>query len=247
MAIQIRYLGWVAFQFVTASGKRILMDPMLYGNSDDGILPSPVPIEELYNTDMIIVTHGAGDHVGQTFEILDNSDAILICDIATAHLARERKVPASRIYQMLSGVKYRFEEVTIKALPAQHISLVRTDQGFVNGQPLSYIIEVETGERLFFGGDTSIHSDLRLYGELYKPHIAMLGVGGVDVHGQSLTELHPDEAALSAKWLGVKEAIPMHYRFDEGEQFLEELSVVAPDTKGVLIKPGDYYIFRLSN
>ena len=73
MAIQIRYLGWVAFQFVTASGTRIVMDPMLHGSPNDGILPSPVPIEELYDTDIIIITHGAGDHVGQAFDILDNS------------------------------------------------------------------------------------------------------------------------------------------------------------------------------
>ena len=244
MAIQIRYLGWVAFQLVTTSGRRIVLDPLLQGSPQDGIPPSPIKVEELYDTDMVIITHGAGDHVGQAFEILDNSDAILICDVATRHVAQERKLPEDRIYHMLSGVKYTFDGVTVKALPAQHISLVKTDQGFVNGQPLSYIIEVETGERLFFGGDTSIHSDLKLYGELYKPQIAMLGVGGVDVHGQSLTELYPEEAALSAKWLGVTEAIPMHYRLDEGEQFIEELAKVAPETKGVIMKPGDIYTFN---
>ena len=53
------------------------------------------------------------------------------------------------------------------------------------------------GEQIFFGGDTSIHGDLKLYGELYHPHVAMLGVGGVTVHGQSMTELYPEEAAVA--------------------------------------------------
>jgi L-ascorbate metabolism protein UlaG (beta-lactamase superfamily) len=81
--------------------------------------------------------------------------------------------------------------------------------------------------------------------QLYKPHVAMLGVGGVDVHGQSLTELYPSEAALVAKWLCVRLAIPMHFRFDEGEAFVEASQKQAPDIKGLLLKPGERFKFSL--
>ena len=245
MALQIQYLGWVAFEFLTDQGTRIVMDPMISGSQKDGISPSPVPIEKLYDADFVMITHGAGDHVGQAFEILKNSNATLICDVATRHLAIEKGVSEDRIYYMLSGVEYKLKDITVKALPAKHISLVKMEQGFVNGQPLSYIIGTSTGEKIFFGGDTSIHSDFKLYGELYGPHIAILGVGGVDIHGQSLTELHPDEAALAAKWLGVRMAVPIHYRFGEGEQFVEELKKKAPEIEGLLMKPGDQYTFQL--
>ena len=245
MAIKIQYLGWVAFEFLTDQGTRIVMDPLIYGSPKDGIPPSPVSLEKLYKADFVIITHGAGDHVGQAFEILKNSKAILICDVATRHLAIEKGVSEDRIYYMLSGVEYKLKDITVKALPAKHISLVKTEQGFVNGQPLSYIIGTSTGEKIFFGGDTSIHSDFKLYGELYRPHIAILGVGGVNIHGQSLTELHPDEAALAAKWLGVNMAVPIHYRFREGEQFVEELKEKAPEIEGLLMKPGDHYTFTL--
>jgi L-ascorbate metabolism protein UlaG (beta-lactamase superfamily) len=67
----------------------------------------------------------------------------------------------------------------------------------------------------------------------------------VDIHGQSLIELHPDEAALAAKWLGVQKAVPIHYRFDEGERFIEELKKKAPEIEGLLMKPGDRYTFQL--
>ena len=245
MALQIQYLGWVAFEFITDQGTRIVMDPLLSGRPEDGISPSPVPIENLYNTDIVMVTHGAGDHVGQAFDIMKNSKAILVCDVATRHLAADEGISEDRIYYMLSGVEYKLKDITVKALPAKHISLVKTDAGFVTGQPLSYIIGTSTGEKIFFGGDTSIHGDFKLYGELYGPQFAILGVGGVDIHGQSLIELHPDEAALAAKWLGVRTAVPIHYRFDEGDRFIEELKKKAPEIEGVQMKPGDRYTFQL--
>jgi len=244
MALQIQYLGWVAFEFITDQGTRIVMDPLLSGRPADGISPSPVPIENMYDADIVMVTHAAGDHVGQTFEILENSKAVLVCDVATRHLALEKGISADRIYYMLSGVEYRLKDVTVKALPAKHISLVKLESGFVNGQPLSYVIGTSTGEKVFFGGDTSIHSDFKLYAELYGPQFAILGVGGVNIHGQSLIELHPEEAALAAKWLGVHMAVPIHYRFDEGERFIKALKKTAPEIEGLLMKPGDRYTFK---
>ena len=235
---------FLAFEFITDQGTRIVMDPLVAGRPADGIPPSPVPIERLYDADLVMITHGAGDHVGQAFEILEKSDALLVCAAATRYLALEAGISEDRIYYMLSGVEYRLKDITVKALPAQHISLVKLETGFVNGQPLSYIIGTSAGEKIFFGGDTSIHSDFKLFGELYGPQFAILGVGGVDIHGQSLTELHPDEAALAAKWLGVRMAVPIHYRFDEGKQFVEELKKTAPEIEGLLMKPGDRYTFN---
>ena len=246
MAIEIRYLGWTAFELTTENGTRLLMDPMLKGRPKDGIPPSPVPIEEFFSVDYVMVTHAAGDHVGQSFEVMQGSNATLICDAATAVSAIEEwELPENRLYRMVSGVRFAFEDVTVKALPAQHLSVRRVKNGFVSAQPLSYLIGTASGERVFFAGDTSIHSDLKLYGELYEPHVAMLGVGGVDVHGQSLTELYPDEAALAAKWLRVRLAIPMHYRFDEGKTFVSELQQQAPEVEGLMLSPGERHTFRL--
>lgn len=243
MALEIRYLGWTAFELVTTGGTRILLDPMITGSSKDGIEASPVQPHELLDMDLLMISHAAADHVGQAMDILRDSNATLVCDPATRFLAESHGIPEDRIYRMVSGVLFKFDDVAVKALPAQHISLAKTDAGYVGGQPLSYIIETEEGETVFFAGDTSIHSDLKLYGELYHPKIGMLGVGGVNVHGQSMTELHPDEAVLAAKWLGLDAAIPMHYRGSEGKDFIDELQKLAPHIKGILMKPGDRYIY----
>jgi L-ascorbate metabolism protein UlaG (beta-lactamase superfamily) len=247
MALKIHYLGWSAFELITQNDIRILLDPMLAGDESYGIPPSPLPMDALYGVDFVVITHSARDHVGQAFEIMKRSQAILVCDVTTRYRALlEEGISGDRIYQVVSGIRYAFEDFTIKGLAAQHISLNNIQGSFISSQPLSYLIGTTTGEQVFFGGDTSIHGDLKLYGELYKPHVAILGVGGAVEHGRSLAELYPDEAALAAKWLGVRLAIPMHFREKEGEEFIRELRNKAPEAKGILMKPGERYTFELS-
>ena len=248
MALEIRYLGWTAFELITEQGVRVLIDPLLEGRPDDGVPPGPETVESFDEVDLILVTHTAADHVGQAFEIMQRSKATLVCDVATRFRAvEEAGISEKRIYPMISGVQFTFGHVSVKALPARHISFAKLKDGFITAQPLSYIVTVSTGEKIFFAGDTSINGDLKLYGELYGPQVAMLGVGGVDVHGQSLIELFPWEAALAAKWLGVRVAIPIHYRFDEGEAFVRELNTRAPGVEGRLMKPGERFRFVLES
>jgi L-ascorbate metabolism protein UlaG (beta-lactamase superfamily) len=145
---------------------------------------------------------------------------------------------------MAPGVEFEFAGLRIKALPAEHLSFRKIGEGrYISAPPLSYLVTSPGNVRLFLGGDTSISANHRLFGQLYRPHVAVLGVGGVDHKGQSFTELYPDEAALVAKWLGVKAAIPTHYRFDEGARFAKALQKVAPRSKAVLLKPGEAYMF----
>ena len=248
MAVNIKYLGWTAFELTTEKGVRVLIDPLLEGRPDDGIAPSASSIEDFENVQLILVTHTASDHVGQAFEIMERSQAKLVCDVATRFRAMEEAgISQERIYQMVSGVQFGFDDVSVKALPAQHLSFARIENGYISAPPLSYIISISTGEKIFFAGDTSIHGDLKLFGELYEPHVAILGVGGVNVHGQSYTELYPWEAALAARWLGVRTAIPMHYRFQEGEEFIKELQKRAPAVKGQLMNPGESIMFSLKD
>jgi L-ascorbate metabolism protein UlaG (beta-lactamase superfamily) len=244
MSITFRYLGWAAFEITLEDSRRILLDPLLAGRPEDGVPPSPCSPEGLGGVDLILVSHAAADHVGQAFDILQRGNARLVCDVSTRFKALAAGIAPERIFYMVSGVEYAFEGLRAKALPALHLSLTLLgENSFINSQPLSYLVTTPGGIRIFFGGDTSIGKDHQLFGELYKPHVALLGVGGVNVLGQSLTELHPDEAALVAKWLRVQVAIPMHYRFDEGARFVKELKKRAPKVKAVLLKAGESYRF----
>src|SRR5574337_336188 len=244
MPITLRYLGWSAFEVTIEDGRRLLVDPFLAGLPEQCIAPSPARAEEFDGVDFVLVTHVANDHVGQAFEILGRSQARLVCDVATRFVAQAAGIDPVRIFHMVPGVQFAFDGLWVKALPAEHLSFRKLgESAYISAPPLSYLITSEGGVRIFFGGDTSINANHQLFGRLYKPHVAVLGVGGVDAHGQSLTELHPDEAALVAKWLGVQVALPIHYRFDEGARFARELRRHAPRVKPVLLKPGESYRF----
>jgi L-ascorbate metabolism protein UlaG (beta-lactamase superfamily) len=244
MAVRLRYLGWSAFESTLEDGRRIVLDPLLNGVMDEGVPPSRAALEEFDSADFVLVTHAAGDHIGQAFDILGRSRARLVCDVATRFLAQDAGIAPERIYFMAPGVEFEFDGLRIKALPAEHLSFRKIGEGrYISAPPLSYLVTSPAGVRLFLGGDTSISANHRLFGQLYRPHVAVLGVGGVDHKGQSFTELYPGEAALIAKWLGVKAAIPIHYRFDEGARFAKALRRTAPRTKAVLLEPGATYTF----
>ncbi len=245
MAVKFRYLGWTAFELTMDDGFRIILDPMLQGRPSEDVPPSPVGIEEFDDVDLVMVSHVAADHVGQAFDILKRSKAKLVCDMSTRFKALAAGIEPERILFMVSGVRFKIDGIFVKALPATHLSFSQLGENqFINSQPLSYLITAPSGERMFFGGDTSISADHKLFGELYEPDVAMLGVGGVNVLGQSFTELYPDEAALLAKWLGVKVVFPMHYRFNEGPELADEIKRIAPEIKTVLLQPGDTYSWQ---
>jgi L-ascorbate metabolism protein UlaG (beta-lactamase superfamily) len=244
MAVTLRCLGWSAFEITLEDSRRLVLDPMLAGSPEDGIPPSPAKLEEFDGADFVLVTHAAADHIGQAFEILGRSQATLVCDIATRFLALEAGIAASRVYYMAPGVQFAFDGLRVKALPAEHLSFRRLGEGrYISAPPLSYLVTSPGETRLFLGGDTSVSANHRVFGELYQPHVAVLGVGGVNHHGQSFTELYPDEAALVAKWLGVKVALPIHYRFDEATLFAKALKRRAPKARAVLLKPGESFRF----
>jgi len=242
MPVTLRYLGWSAFEITLEDGRRIALDPLLKGMPEDGIPSSPAKVEEFDGVDVVMVTHVAGDHVGQAFDILRRSQAKLVCDVATRFVALADGIAPDRIFFMVPGVQFDLGGLRVKALPAQHLAFKRLDEtSYVSAPPLSYLVTTPGSVRIFFGGDTSISKDHQLFGDLYKPHVAVLGVGGVNVMGQSFTELYPEEAALVAKWLKVKAAIPIHYRSDEGERFAKEVKKRAPSIRTVLLKPGECY------
>ena len=245
MAVMFRYLGWSAFEITVEDGQRIVLDPLLDGVAEEGVPPSPAKLEEFDGVDVVMVTHVATDHVGQAFEILTRSRARLVCDVATRFMALAAGIAPKRILFMAPGVQLNLNGLLVKALPAEHLSFKKLgENAFISAPPLSYLVTTPGGVRIFLGGDTSISANHKLFGELYKPHVAVLGVGGVkNVLGQSFTELYPDEAALVAKWMGVRAALPIHYRLDEGTQFAKELKRRAPKAKAVLLKPGESFRF----
>ncbi len=79
------------------------------------------------------------------------------------------------------------------------------DNGIVYlGEPAGFVVKLENGQTLYYAGDTALFGDMKLIGELYRPDIAFLPIGDRFTMG-------PDTAAIAAKWLGVKQVVPMHW------------------------------------
>jgi len=215
MAIQLRYINFSGFEIISSNGYRIVVDPFLSGSDEHGIAPSPLSLSDFDQTDLVLVSHGAFDHLGQALEIVQRSGATLACGPDVRLHALSQGIPEERIAYLLSGCSANFaERVTVKALDVRHISLFRSGNHWLSGQPLSFMIRLPEGFTIYHSGDTSLFSDLKLFGELHRPDVALLCVGGVRSHGFEVVPLPPDEAALALEWLGAPLAIPMHYRPD---------------------------------
>lgn len=161
--------------------------------------------------DVIAVTHAGYDHRGQALEIAQAGGAILVSGTATYQAAVRAGIPAERLAPTVSGVEFHYRDVTIKALPAQHESTMRIDGQFVADQPQSFMVTTQGGSRILCGGDFSLTEQARTWGEIYKPDIAVLGIGGIRLGPVRVNELPPAEAATAARWLGVSTVIPVHY------------------------------------
>ena len=120
---------------------------------------------------------------------------------------------------------------------AMHSNSIEDDGKVVyGGEPAGYIVALPAGVTIYHAGDTALFGDMKLIGELYQPHIAMLPIGDLYTMG-------PREAAYAIRLLGVKHVIPMHYAtFPALTGTPEALSRETKDVSGLTLhalKPGE--------
>lgn len=239
MALKLQYLGWDAFVLETDS-VRVILDPFLAGSPEHHVPPSPISVDDLQSIDIVAVSHSALDHLGAAFEIVKKYNAKLVCASDVHFLATKEGIPDESIAVMVSGSKFEFEDVTVKAVDARHISWAMYNGHPVTGIPLSYVIMTKEGKTVFFGGDTSLSYDMKLYGELYRPDIALLGVGGVLLNGRTIEEMDPYEASIAAQFLGARTVVPMHYReLETAQKFQSYVNSRLPHTNVNIMTPGE--------
>jgi L-ascorbate metabolism protein UlaG (beta-lactamase superfamily) len=239
--MHLRYLGFSGFEIISADNFRIVIDPFLVGSEEHGVPPSPVALAELDQTDLVLVSHGAFDHLGQAIDIVKRSGALLGCGPDIRLHARKQGVPDEQIPYLLSGCTLKTGAISVKALDVRHISLFKSGDDWLSGQPLSFMIKLPEGVTVYHSGDTSLFSDLKLYGDLHKPDVALLCVGGVRARNHEVVPLPPDEAALALEWLGAPVAVPMHYRPDSNapQEFVEAVKARDLQTQITIMTPGE--------
>jgi L-ascorbate metabolism protein UlaG (beta-lactamase superfamily) len=137
------------------------------------------------------------------------------------------------------GGTTRVGGIKVTATHAFHSSSIALDDGSLiyGGEPLGYVIEFESGFKVYHAGDTALFGDMRLIGELYGPDLALLPIGDQLV-------MSPFEAAHATRLLGVGHVVPIHYGtfpFLPGtpEEFQEHVNEIAPGTTVHVMQPGE--------
>lgn len=185
--MKLTYLGHSAFEIESDKGV-ILIDPFLVN----------APNYDYSNVTDIFVTHGHSDHLGKAPQIATQTGAVITAVFELAKYCARYGVNVNGI--SLGGwINYDWGRAI--ALPAFHSS--SADDGTYTGCPVGYLFEID-GKRIFHAGDTCLNSEMKVLGEVYKPDIAILPVGGhftMDI----------ENAVIAAKWIGADTIIPMHY------------------------------------
>lgn len=231
--MKLSYYGMAAFRIELENGTGITLDPYL------GL--SPVKWEDFPVSQYIVVSHGAGDHMGNAFDLQKRDNSRLIAPHCVIAYAKMCGVPAERTRIMVSGAYKEYDNIGFKAVWANHISMIHiSDTEKITGQPLGFIVTLPDGLKVYHMGDTSIFGDIKLIGELYQPDIVLLPIGRL---AGEVSEMDPHEAALAATWLNPKLIIPMHYDIvneaDAPEILETDMKVRAPHIKIKKMVPGE--------
>lgn len=227
---KITWLGHSTFQITTPSGKVIVIDPWVMGNP-----ACPEPLKKLSRLDVMLITHGHGDHIGDAVALAKAHDPEIV-GIYEMCLWMESK-GFEKTRPMSKGGTQKVGEIEVTMVHAIHSSGIE-DGGKViyGGEPCGYVIRLPGGLSLYHAGDTTVFGDMKLIGELYTPELACLPIGDLYTMG-------PREAALAIRLLGVRQVVPMHYGtfpFLTGRP--EQLRDMTQDIAGLEIhtlKPGE--------
>jgi L-ascorbate metabolism protein UlaG (beta-lactamase superfamily) len=195
--MKVTWFGHSAFLLQSPGGKSVLVDPWLENPK------APPAAKELTTVDLILVTHGHSDHVGETIRIAERTQAQVVSIHEISLYFQKQGVVGA--LGMNKGGTLSIDGLRVTMVDAKHSSGLEVGGIVVpGGEPAGFIIEFENGFRAYHAGDTSVFGDMKIIAELYKPSLAILPIGG-------LYTMDPREAAYACKLLKPKHVVGMHY------------------------------------
>jgi L-ascorbate metabolism protein UlaG (beta-lactamase superfamily) len=218
---RMRFHGVAAYEVIDSAGKRILLDPFLDDNP--GAASRSTDFDRV---DLVIVSHAAIDHLGDTDKIALKYGCPVVCGGEVKAWLIDRGVPATQIRATTWGIRVKVAGYEIQPLRCDHWSQIRLKDGsFISGVPMAFILYVD-GLRFYHYGDTALFSDMKLQAELYRPNVGCIGIANPQeilhrfpMPGEMLTgEMSPYEGVLATQWLGLETVFPCHYITLQGDQ-----------------------------
>lgn len=191
MSTEITFLGHSTFQVATG-GSTILIDPFFTDN------PSAKVAADNVQADVILITHGHGDHVGDAVTIAKRTGALVISNFEIVTWLQGQGV--ENVHPMHIGGSHKFDFATVKLTIAHHGSMLPDNTN--GGNPVGFVLKTEDGN-IYFAGDTGLFYDMNLIGA-EDLSVAVLPIGDNFTMG-------PSDAVRAAGFLNPKVVIPCHF------------------------------------
>ncbi|MFO7966631.1 MAG: metal-dependent hydrolase [Archaeoglobaceae archaeon] len=226
--MKIQWIGHAAF--LLEGSKKVLIDPFITGNPNAGL-----EVDEV-EPDLIVVTHGHGDHLGDAVELSRKHNAPIVCIHEMSIYLSGKGVEA---VGMNIGGTAEVNGVKVTMVHAVHSADAEEGGSTVSmGDPAGAIIEMD-GEKVYHAGDTDVFMDMQLINELHQPEIMLIPIGDWFTMGIK-------GAVKALEFVDPQIAIPMHYNtFSVIEQDPKEFKK-AVEAKGlnvdvVALEPGESF------
>jgi L-ascorbate metabolism protein UlaG (beta-lactamase superfamily) len=225
MSTRVQWLGHACLR-IDSDGQQIVIDPFLTGN------PAAAAKANDIKTDFILVSHGHGDHLGDTVAIAQRTGATVVCNYEMSEWLQKQGV--KKVHGQQHGGGHGFPFGRVKLTLAFHGSAL--PDGSYGGNPCGFLFYFKDGTKVYDAADTGLFGDMRLIGE-EGIDLAILPIGDNFTMG-------PDDALRAVQLLQPKKVLPIHYNTWPliAQDAMAWAARVRKETQAepVVLKPGEW-------